>query len=68
MNRKIAFIALLTTLALSGLAMGGDRTASKDDRCGAGSCPMPCGSCSASSAASCPMESAMAAMGCSNSR
>ena len=45
MTRKIALVALLSTLAVSGLAIGGDRTAKSSERCDASFCPIPCGAC-----------------------
>jgi hypothetical protein len=44
MTRKIVLAALLSTLAVSGLAVGGDRAA-KSERCNASFCPIPCGAC-----------------------
>ena len=46
MTRKIVFAALLSTLAVSGLAIGGDRSASITPDCAtASSCPLPCDPC-----------------------
>jgi len=45
MTRKIALVALLSTLAVSGLAIGGDRTAKSSERCDTSFCPIPCGAC-----------------------